>query len=95
MSFKVVPANIKGADFEINNFSIVSRYYQREVDNGELKIGDTIICADSDFDWSPLVLKYDLYIVKGRNGHKIDVIDQNGNIKSIEAGAISYIVRGN
>lgn len=91
MSFKIIPEDIKGSDYSLGSFSVISRNYQPNLD--ELKIGDKIVCIDENFNWLPITVKYEKFTFKSRNGAIIFTEDENGKTHKIQSVDIDYVLR--
>ena len=90
LSFKFIPENIKGSDYRIKNYSIISSSYKPNLD--ELKQGDEVICIKNESKF-PFVLTFNKYVCQSRNGFVIFVTDESGKKLKIEANDINYIVK--
>lgn len=89
LSYKIVPAKIIGANYIFGNYSLVSN--ANTPDLNAIKQGDKIIVNNKQ--WSPIVMNFDLYVVKSRDGGLINVINDKGYSETVEATKVDYILK--
>lgn len=92
ISFRLVPGTIKGGNFNIGPYSVVSRNYSPNID--ELQQGDVIISKNNDMEFLPVVVNFDLYTYESRNGYILNCKNENGESVQIQSVDVSYIIKG-
>lgn len=89
LSYKLVPANVEGANYEVGNYSIVANLNTPNLNN--LKSGDKVIVNKNQ--WSPIVLDFKLYVIKSRDGGLMHAMNEEGYTETLEATEVSYILK--
>lgn len=89
LMFKIIPENIKGANYYFEKHSIVSVDFKPNLD--ELKYGDKVLVSNSD-SILPFYYDYNVYTYKSRNGSVLYVDNGETNIK-IFSTDVDYILR--
>lgn len=89
LSYKFVPANVEGANYDIGSYSIVANLNTPNLNN--LKSGDKVIVNKNH--WSPIVLDFKLYTIKSRDGGLMHAMNEEGYTETLEATEVSYILK--
>lgn len=89
LTYKLVPADVEGANYQIGNYSIVANQATPNLNN--LKSGDKVIVNKNS--WSPIVVDFKLYKVKSRDGGLMHAINEQGYDETLETTEVSYILK--
>lgn len=89
MYYRLVPGDLKGADYSLNGFSVVSLDYQSNLD--ELREGDIIIYTKESRNILPIIINYEPLRYKSRNGAFITCLDKNDHHIKIQSVDIQYV----
>lgn len=90
--FRLVPGDVKGSEYKILNYSVVSRNSQ-QANIDELNPGDKIICYENDISWFPIVLSYNELTFKSREGYILTCEDNSGKNIKIQSTEVAFILR--
>lgn len=91
LSFKFVPENVKGSDYSVNGYSMISSSYKPNLD--ELRKNDKVICVNNKSAFIPIIFDYNVYTCISRNSYMITCEKSNGEKIKIEANNIDYIIK--
>lgn len=89
LTYKLVPANVEGANYQIGDYSIVANEATPNLNN--LKSGDKVIVNKNS--WSPIVVDFKLYKIKSRDGGLMHAINEQGYDETLETTEVSYILK--
>lgn len=89
LSYKLVPAKVIGFNYSLGDYSIVSN--QNTPDLNAIKSGDKIIVNNKE--WMPILVDFDLYVVKSRDGGLIYATNDQGYTETLESTEIDYILK--
>jgi len=89
--FRVSDGIIRGTDYYIGGYSIVSRYHNANI--SELHPGDKILRESDDTKLSPMVIKNNLLTYKYRNGYVLICEDSQGKEVAVETPDVEYIYK--